>query len=100
MALTVFEDHEINEQREHSELGLIAGSGVEEVVNIAPKGCLHENDEAARKKHGWMVTWNRKEANQLPNVRCMDSSDEQPPVEKTVEVKFSGKRQVTFKSRR
>jgi len=31
-----------------------------------------------------MVMWNKKEANQLPNVRCMDSSDEQPPVEKTV----------------
>jgi len=50
--VNVFEDHETNEQREHSEFRLIAGPGVEEVVNIVPKGCLTENNEATRKKHG------------------------------------------------
>lgn len=71
---------------------------MEEAGNDPPKRYIHENDEAAERKHRRRVVWNTEEPDQIPNLRYMDSVDQQPPVEKTV--MFSGKSQVTFKSRR
>lgn len=66
--------------RENSKFRLIAGGGCE----YCTEGECTWKREATRKKHGWMVMWNRKEANQLQDMRSMDSSDGRPPEGKNV----------------